>query len=148
MSCTGSSSTPDEGIQRSDDDACALSLSWPSHGPEAPDFLLEMNAWNEVSNLVNALARHAWFTPPYERERDGLPAALTSPDLSPRAAEVATGMWLARIRPNPYLWTHAFVCLDCHWVGSFDVVQGVDLLLERDLHLCDRGRGGRPRPRD
>lgn len=147
MVCTGSSSAPDEGIQPSDADACALSFWWRPDGPEASGFLLEMNAWNEVSSLVNALARHAWFTTPYERERDGLPAPLTSPDLSPRAAELATGRWLARIRPNPYLWTHAFVCLDCNWVGSFDVIQDLDLLLERDLHLCDRGSRGRPRPR-
>ncbi|EWT07999.1 hypothetical protein N864_11755 [Intrasporangium chromatireducens Q5-1] len=147
MSCTGSSSAPDEGIQRYDDDAGALSFEWPADGPEATDFLLDMNAWDEVSSLVNALARHAWFTTHYERERDGLPAPLTSPDLSPRAAELVSGLWLARIRPNPYLWTHAFVCLDCHWVGSFDVIEDLDLLLERDLHLCDRGSRGRPRPR-
>lgn len=147
MSSTGSSSAPDEGIQPSDDDGGALSSEWPLDGPEVTDFLLDMNAWDEVSSLVNALARHAWFTPPYERERDGLPPVLTSPDLSARAAELATGMWLARIRPNPYLCTHAFVCLDCHWVGSFDVVQDLDLLLERDLHLCDRGSRGRPWPR-
>lgn len=91
-------------------------------------------ARQEVSRQAGSLAHDAHYA-----TRAPLAGVILLPaptyGLSPRAALLAHGIWYARVKVQLYRATHAYVCLDCSWVGAFSD-EGIDQQRERDAHTC------------
>ena len=94
----------------------------------------------EVELLARSIAHDAYYA-----DHDPAPGVILVPDddrpLSPEAARRAHGFIYARVKTHMYRPTHAWVCLDCRWVGSFpeDGIGTLEQTAERGAHACPNG---------
>ena len=90
----------------------------------------------EVELLARSIAHDAYYA-----THEPAPGVILVPakdrPLSPEAARLAHGFIYARVKTHMYRATHAWVCLDCRWVGSFPD-EDIDQTTERDAHVCPK----------
>ena len=88
----------------------------------------------EVQGYARALAQDAYYATRTPARGTIVLSAAQGP-MTRSAALLAQGMTFTRVRTHLYRATHAWVCLDCDWVGAFDEDE-VDQTVERDAHVC------------
>ena len=94
----------------------------------------------EVELLARSIAHDA-----YNAVHEPAPGVILVPaddrPLTPEAALLAHGFIYARVKTHMYRATHAWVCLDCRWVGSFpeDGIGPLEQTAERAAHACPTG---------